>query len=463
MLPAVGICLVLIALAVVAWYWLASPPRARFGSATSIGASAPSPLETESARSSAQKNPPTPVTSAAKANLKTEQLAKKPANFDDRKEISAAPSETQHRAWEALTREVPGVQVQFDAVTGAPNHILATGRFLAGPAVPGAGVYDSVLRFIDDHAALFGHGANALGDARITREDVTAQNGMRTVVSQQQVDDIPVYRTILKANLTKDGALVTLGSHFMRDATAATQMDPFERAALIAQPPVDARQAVSLAAAHLDDNVAPEQVIGLSPPENAERKQRFAAPKLSDTVAQLSWLPLNADSARLVWDVTLMSLQRREMFRILVDAKNGKVLLRTSLTADISDATYRVYADGASLQPFDSPTPFSPGYATPQTMQPAEASRSLITTPALDTTASPAGWISDGGTETFGNNVDAHLDLSDVNPAYGMGTHAVSIARVFDFSLDLSQEPSTYQSASVTELFYLCNWYHDKL
>jgi hypothetical protein len=59
--------------------------------------------------------------------------------------------------------------------------------------------------------------------------------------------------------------------------------------------------------------------------------------------------------------------------------------------------------------------------------------------------------------------VDAHLDTGSTNPTYGTGTHATSATRVFDFTMDLTQAPSTYQSAAVTELFYLCNWYHDKM
>src|SRR5262249_22179260 len=152
--------------------------------------------------------------------------------------------------------------------------------------------------------------------------------------------------------------------------------------------------------------------------------------------AGLAWLPMGPQSLRLAWDVTLMSLKRSEMFRLLVDAQSGEVLLRTSLTSDISNATYRVYADGASLQPFDSPSPMSPGLSTPGSMQPPTVSRNMITTPALDTTASPNGWINDGGTDTYGNNVDAHLDTGAVNPSYGTGTHASSPTRVFDFNLD---------------------------
>ena len=390
----------------------------------------------------------------------------KPGNLDRREALAVTAAE-RLAALADLRARVPGVDVRFDPITGSANHVMAAGKFLtpaAAVADPANGdFYGPVRRFVDENAALFGHGADVLQGARMTREDVTAHNGMRSVVWQQQVDAVPLYNTILRASLTRNGELITIGSHFVSDAEAATRMQPAQRAALIAQPPIDVAKAISLAAAHLGGNVAPENARAISDPDGAERRQRFSAPGLSDTNAGLAWLPVSAKSLRLTWDVTLMSLARGEMFRVLVDAKSGEVLLRTSLTNDISNASYRVHADAATLQPLDSPTPFSPGLGTPASTQPAEIARNLITLQALDTTASPNGWINDGGTDTYGNNVDAHLDLASTNPAYGTGTHATSATRIFDFTMDLTQSPGSYQSATITTLFYLCNWYHDKL
>jgi hypothetical protein len=225
------------------------------------------------------------------------------------------------------------------------------------------------------------------------------------------------HNTVLKANLTRDGALVTLGSHFLSDAATATGLAPTQRAALAAQPPVDARKAVSLAAANLGDSVAPEQARETSPPEGAERRQRFAAPKISDTLTQLAWLPMSEDSAKLTWDVTLMSLEQRAMFRVLVDAVTGDVLLRTSLTNDLSNATFRVHADATTKKPFDSPNPMLPGTPTPSGAQSAEVPRQLVTLQSVNPTASPNGWINDGVFETLGNNVDAHTDTNADNAA----------------------------------------------
>jgi uncharacterized repeat protein (TIGR03803 family) len=398
--------------------------------------------------------------SAAVAGKRDEHHGKLPP-IDTRAAAGGRGDDRQQRALAALRAKIPGVDVQFDPITGAPNHIMATGRFLSEAKAPAGDGYAPVREFVDEHADLFGHDATALNDSRVMRDDVTPHNGMRTVVWQQQVDGIPLYNTILKANLTKDGALVTLGSHFMSDAPAATGMDAAQRTALVARPPVDVKEAISLAAANLGDAVAPEDAREASDPQGAERKQRFAAPKLSDTFAQLSWVPVGADSAKLTWDVTLMSLKQNEMFRVLVDARTGDVLLRTSLTNDVSDATFRVYADATTKKPFDSPNPMLPGTPTPSGAQGAEVPRQLVTLQSVNPTASPNGWINDGVFETLGNNVDAHTDTNADNlPDLPRPTSA---SRIFDFAMDLTQAPSTYKDAAVVHLFYMNNWMHDQL
>ncbi len=97
------------------------------------------------------------------------------------------------------------------------------------------------------------------------------------------------------------------------------------------------------------------------------------------------------------------------------------------------------------------PTPMLPGTPTPSGAQPAEVPRSLVTLQALDTTASPNGWIDDGGTETLGNNVDAHTD-TDANNVADLPRPTRRTRRVFDFPLDLAQAPGTYKDAAVTQL-----------
>jgi hypothetical protein len=447
----------LVVIVLLAWHWGKHPPGEQ-------GAAKDSVVLSANLHPSATR-PEAPETGKSPAPRKQGNMQRKDPlpDFSRRDAPAAQRTPRQQAVLEALRKKVPGITVDFDPLSGSPGNMVATGGFLSNVVQdrndPGA----PVKEFLNENADLFGYDSGALRQTRITREDVSAQSGMHTTVWQQEVDGIPVYKTILRANVTKDGALVALGSHFLRDAAAATGMDAGHRAALVAQPPITVNKAVSLAAANLGDLVAPEQAMVASATNGQERKQQFNAPQLSDIVAQLSWLPMRATTARLAWDVTLMSLKQNKMFRILVDAQTGEVLMRTSLTNDISDASFRVYADATTLQPFDSPSPMSPGLSTPSSAQPPTVSRNLITTAGLDTSASPNGWINDGGIDTYGNNVDAHLDTGSTNPTYGTGTHATSATRVFDFTLDPTQAPATYQSAAVTQLFYACNYYHDRL
>ncbi|MGA2854564.1 MAG: M36 family metallopeptidase, partial [Verrucomicrobiota bacterium] len=219
-----------------------------------------------------------------------------------------------------------------------------------------------------------------------------------------------------------------------------------------------AGRAVTLAARNVEVDLDETNVVATGEATGgAEQRQKFNAPGLKgEAEAKLIWLPMGPDKLRLCWDVVLMSRQRGEMFRVLLDVESGEVLVRRCLTSYLTDATYNVFTS-------DSPSPFSPGWPTPNSGQPAIVSRTLVTLPAMDTNASPAGWINDGGNETWGNNVDAHTDWND-DDLPDLPRPQGSPSRVFDFPMDLTtQDPTNYSSAAVVQLFYLCNWYHDKL
>ncbi|MBL9182814.1 MAG: M36 family metallopeptidase [Verrucomicrobiaceae bacterium] len=360
-----------------------------------------------------------------------------------------SPPENRAEAFAELKRQKPRLQAQFDEISGAPSYLQETGKFLTGKN-PGKSAKQVVKDYVSQFPGLFGHDGTALDKAKLTREDVTAHNGMTTLVWQQQHGGVPLYNTIFKANVTQDGEVVTVSDHFLPDTTVAA-------AAEDGAADLTAAQAVSKAAAGLGDVVAAAEVVAVP---GGEERQAFTAPKLSDVTARLTWFPISASEMQLSWDVVTTSLARNEMYQTIVDAESGELLYRRSLTADVSDASYRVYADAVTKQPFDSPFPFSPGHSTPSNVQPPEVPRQLLTLSAENLTASPEGWIPDGGTTTLGNNVQAHTDTNADNvPDLPRPT---SPTRNFDFPVDFGQSPTTYKDALVTQLFYMNNWIHDK-
>ena len=371
----------------------------------------------------------------------------------------------------ALRQAVPSLKVEFEPVTGSAKSVMSANGFLTGPAGKGATISAASLAgfatsdsnrvtkaFLSEHRALFGHGPEALAQARISRDYVAPNNGLHTVVWEQQVDGILVFEGVLISHTTSKGELVSLSSQFVSDPEAAATRGTPNRAALVGMPALAASRAVSLAAQNMKVDLAEKNVEAIGAAAGgAERRQKFKAPGLKgEAEAKLIWLPMSAEKLRLCWDVVLMNRQRGEMYRVLLDAESGEVLVRSCLTSYLTDASYNVFTS-------DSPSPFSPGWPTPNTNQPASVARTLVTLPAMDTNASPAGWINDGGNETWGNNVDAHTDRNADDSA-DLPRPQGSPFRVFNFPMDLTtQDPTNYASATVVQLFYLCNWYHDKL
>ena len=390
-------------------------------------------------------------------------------NFDARQPAPALPAadaSARSKAETALRTRVPGVKIEQPKGPAAPKFLSSDRGFLTGKAGEGEAVpaartqgipktdpHRGVKGFLDEHRALFGHGAEALAVAQVKRDETHGR--LHTTVWQQQLDGVPIFEAIVKAHATVDGELVNLSSGFVPDPVAAAAKGAPNRAARLAAPTVTAAQAVAIAAGNLGEPIDAANVVATDLPAGVEKKQRFRAPKLLDVSTGQVWLPLDEGTLRLCWQVVLVAKSRGEMFLVLVDAESGAALLRRGLTNYISNASYRVFTS-------DSPSPFSPGHPTPLSTQPSTVARSLIVTPALNLTASPNGWIDDGINETRGNNVDAHLDLNADDIADTPRPQG-SPNRVFDFPLDLAQAPSTYRNAAVTQLFYLNNFVHDKL
>ncbi|MBK8036330.1 MAG: M36 family metallopeptidase [Verrucomicrobiaceae bacterium] len=409
-------------------------------------ASEPSTSENELPKKQADTSAQmTPV--ALKTTQKTARSEPLP-DIDLRQKKSAAAAGRLEAVAE-LKRLVSGLSVDFDPVTGSPKWIGSNAALLTGPQKDlAARDKDAPVRaFIDANRKIFGHDARALESARRVTDYATERGPSRKVVWHQQHAGIDVFEAVLQANLTTEAALINIGSQFVPQAGLS--------AAPVPEPGLNVQQAVAAAGQNVGEKMTAESVRPIGPPSaQPDRRQQFRAAMLTDADAKLTWLPMNESSMRLAWDVTLTSRSRAEMYRVLVDAENGDVLVRQALTAYISDATYRVFTT-------ESPTPMSPGHEKPSSLQPLPTNRVLVTTPALNTAASPNGWINDGDNITSGNNTDAYTDTNADDAADLPRTTGTS--RVFDFPYDLTQEPSNFKDASVTQLFYWSNFMHDRM
>lgn len=373
-----------------------------------------------------------------------------------------------------LQKQVRDVTVEHDELLRSPRFIGSTTHFLTGPegeggaigpqaaaAVPKNDPHRTTRAFLQEHAALFGHADEVLREARVVRDYVTAHNGMRTVVWEQFYQDLPVFEAVLTSHLTRRGELINLSSQFVPDtgqavARALAKVRP-AAGQQAAEPVIADARALAISAQNLGEAVTEADVSAVwEKPVGPERKQRFRSAKLvGEAKTRLTWLPMNGREMRLCWEVELTRPTGGETYQALVDARSGEVLVRRCRTFYLSDATYRVFTS-------DSPSPFSPGHPAPSNAQPPLVERSLITLPALNTNASPLGWINDGLNETLGNNIAAHLDRNADNQP-DLPRPRGNPWRVFDPPLSLTNSPTTYGDAAVVQLFYWCNWMHDRL
>lgn len=190
---------------------------------------------------------------------------------------------------------------------------------------------------------------------------------------------------------------------------------------------------------------------------------------------------------RLAYEYTLMEPKSPNYWNILVDANNGKILLKNNLTvscnfhpdAYASDVNHN-HADhfeNTLIGPQNiigqgNAGMFAPDNATYNVFPlPIEAAtfgaRSILTNPWL-LNASPEGWHSDGVdhyTITRGNNVFAYEDSAGTAltpPNYLTGAPADGGAtRNFDFPFNINETPLNNRNAAITNLFYLNNRIHD--
>ncbi len=398
-------------------------------------------------------------------------------NFDRRVSAQKSLRAEQNTAHAKLKQLVPGATVDFEPLLGTPKWIHGGGGFLTGENGEGGAVSKATAKrfdrdshkalkgFLQEQRALFRHGPEVL-DTAVQKRDYQGEHGLRTVVWEQQVDGIPVFDSVLAAHTTGKGELISLSSQFLPEPDRAADRGTPNRVAKARAPTISAERALRVAAENVAEPIDEISALEAKTPQKTRVQNFKAKPLPGEATAALVWLPLDGDTLRLCWEVELNRREFSERFRFVVDAETGEVLVRRKLTVEVSEVLYRVYTS-------DSPTPLSPGPAFPTNLQPPYVARSLLSISNISPKASPLGWINDGVMETRGNNVDAHLDRDDddrpdLPRVQGTVTNWVADGvtnsqRIFDFPIDFTQSPTSYAPASVVQLFYWCNFMHDKL
>lgn len=281
--------------------------------------------------------------------------------------------------------------------------------------------------YLRAHRNLFLLNENDIETLRLAGKDASAA-GMTFLHFNQTVNGVDVYQGQVKITLNGAGQVIQAGAG-----------DLVPRLRIDTRPALSEREAV----------LAAFRFLGLDPPSELQplpsrqaRHAHFRNPageQHNPIRVQLAVFPLTPTSARLAYRL-FVEAETTRSYEMLIDARDGGLLLRRNLTLSVGQA--RVWRKS-----------------------PLAGDRERVDF--------PDGWIPPDGTVTTGNNADAFLDedgdgtpdseaLEDL-PDIESG-RASSAAQLFDFPAPegvTGANPRDFPAAAVTNLFYLVNAAHD--
>ncbi|MCU0239021.1 MAG: M36 family metallopeptidase, partial [Pyrinomonadaceae bacterium] len=318
-----------------------------------------------------------------------------------------------------------------------------------------------ILRdFIKDNNNLLGLSDNQAEELKVVADYTNPDGNISYAHLEQFIGGVPVFRGEVKAGFNKRGEMIRVINNLAPSLDYNTLSNDFGN-------PADA---VANAAKYINYELKEEEKTQ-NQRESTNLKAVFGSGDWA-TTAEKMYFPVDVSVARPSWRVLIW--QPVNAYYVIVDAETGTMLWRKNITEDqTQSATYNVYANaGSMINTADSPAPGSPGPVDPAlgTQYPL-INRTNVTIIGNEApyTFNNNGWITDGGTTTDGNNVQAGLDIDGTNGVDPSGM-ATSATRNFSFNYtpssggvgDAPNLPD-FRNGAVTQLFYINNRYHDEM
>jgi hypothetical protein len=405
--------------------------------------------------------------------------------------VSAGRLAQEHRAVrDAMQREIerlraalPGAEARFSPLSGSAEVV----RNLRGSLTPPQArrsAETAARAFVASHAGLYGLRREEADALELVGESRSPRSGLTLVRLRQSVQGVPVFQGELRCLVDEEGRLF---------ATAGRLAPSGPRQAPAPGRFSEPRDAVRAALAAIGLEAGPDMRFEARSPDGRAWEITGAHPEVARAIrGSLVYFPLGSGALAPAWSQIVLTRSHSDWY-LVVDATDGTLLYRKNLrvAASTQAARFSVHTQPGGV-PADSPAPLSPSTAAPGagTQAPGIARTIEAMLAVQDANASPNGWIPDGGTTTTGNNVDAYLDRNGDdapdagtldnngrpigNPdAQGRNRDFLGSApRDFSFTPapmagnpDAGDDPSLarFQRASVANLFYLTNFFHDRL
>lgn len=340
--------------------------------------------------------------------------------------VAAPVTPRQSKALDRVLAESPsGRELVFVAgpSSGTLHLLFRRGGFLAGPAEGTA--QDVALGWIVRHRELLGLSAAAVRGLRAAHVVEDPGTLARHAYFEESVGGVPIFHGEVRVAMDRHGRVLSVAGNTERDAIASGA----ER--------LDARAALQAAARWA--GVATE-APALAASEDASGLFRFErGPFASEPWAHRAWFPTDAGLLR-AWVVTVDPPKDRGWYQVVVDAGTGALLHRFDLVESAATEGLVFRED--------------PGQG-PQIVAP------FVDDAAYTDPATPMGWSGAGLTQ--GNNCDVKDDIANDDEGSDGRRATAAPGPPASFSFPFTDDTSQDLDASLTNLFWLNNWLHDRL
>jgi hypothetical protein len=371
---------------------------------------------------------------------------------------------------EALKQRVPTLKVDYNTDIRTPEVIgpdVAMGRnFLTRASSQKRS--DILRNFAKENNSLIGTTDAQIDSLKVTADYTNPDGNLSFAHLEQFINGIPVFRAEIKAGFTRQGEMIRVINNLAPGLEYSSLSNEFG----------NPLEAVRKAAGYINVD-ANSLNLARSEAASSDLRVTFGTGD-SATTAEKMYFPTEPGVAVPAWRVLIW--QPVNAYYVIVDAETGTMLWRKNIGEDQTQAsTYNVYANpNAMINVADNPFALTPGPTAPNGTQGAAIPRTSVTRIGNEApyTFNNNGWINDGGDRTDGNAIQSGLDRDGVD-GVDLNSEAINASRNFTYTYtpfnpntNTGEAPvavpqtypgSQFQQGSVTQMFYIANWYHDEL
>lgn len=320
-----------------------------------------------------------------------------------------------------------------------------------------------IRQYLGENFAGRGLAPEDIDDLEITSSHTSRQSGVTHVYVRQRHRGLPVANGVANFAL-RNGEVIHAGDRLLYDLASKASS---------ATPAITPAEGLTITARYLGLGAPREWPLSRTESPTAFW---FAPSGIAqeDIPVRLMYYAVAPDDVRLVWDITLRTSDGEHWWSVKADAQRGEIVAQQDLIVHCRfDASpfSRAHKDPSCLAKTASVHSGLTSTGTGQYLvvplpseSPNHGAPGIVADPS-DPVASPYGWHDVDGlvgpeyTTTQGNNVHAYEDQdNDDLPGFSPDGGA---DLVFTFPYDPLNDPVSYQSAAITNLFYLNNMMHD--